>query len=252
MRYANNDLASLIDTATQALPNLQGRIGHAKQDQLSCGSAENALRIAALCAYWEQAQPEAGHHYWNSHSWSLLIWQPIYLSILAVQLARSAPCLARMGQSVSQGVVGGFCLPEHCPRKGAAQDLIRFASDELLQLIEQQLNEFNSVSAIHPKQGRLLAADCVRAALLMAQRHQSLANTQLCELEGQWMEALQLSAGSALIPVMLDDGQERLALERKVCCQYFRRTEGEYCNTCPKLKKEERLSRLREAFSLEC
>lgn len=252
MRYDSNDLASLLYTATEALPNLKGSIGHAKRDQLSCGSAENTTRIAALCAYWEMAHPEAGPHYWNSHSWSSLIWQPTYLSILAVQLTRSAPCLAKMGQSVKEGLVGGFCLPEHCPRKGATKDLMRFASDELLQFIEQQLNEFNTVSTIHPKQGRLLAADCARAALLMTQCHLSQTNDQLCELEEQWMEALGLSSGSALIPVMLDDGQEKLAVERKVCCQYFRRAEGEYCNTCPKLKKEERLCRLREAFTLEC
>ncbi len=231
---------------------MAGRIGNASVDQLSCGSADNPSRIAALCAHWEQAHPEAGHHYWNSRSWSLLIWQPIYLSMLAVQLARRAPCLAKMGQSVSVGFVSGFCLPQHCPRKGVSQDLIRFAADELRHFIEQQLGEFNSVSAIHPKQGRLLAADCARAALLLTQRCQLLPNEQLRELEGLWMEALALSAGSSLIEVSIDDGRGRLALGRKVCCQHFRRADGEFCNTCPKLKQEERLCRLREAFALEC
>jgi hypothetical protein len=54
---------------------------------------------------------------------------------------------------------------------------------------------------------------------------------------------------SALLEVRLDDGRECLALGRNVCCQHFRRDDGEFCSTCPKLKPEERQRRLREELA---
>jgi siderophore ferric iron reductase len=252
MRFDSNELVRLVETANHALPRMAGKVGSAVDGQLVCGSADNPQRIAALCAHWQQAHPEAGAHYWNIRSWTLLIWQPIYLSLLAVHLTGAAPCLAKMGQSMCDGLVGGFCLPEHCPRQGDQVQVIPYAAQQINEFVEQQLGEFNSVATIYPKMARLLAVDCVRAALLMAQRCLAMGNGQLRDLEGQWLNALALPAASSLIAVQLDDGRECLALERKVCCQHFRRGDGELCSTCPKLKQLERLVRLRAEFSLAC
>ena len=91
------------------------------------------------------------------------------------------------------------------------------------------------------------------AALLYVQNNlrETLCNTRMRVLEGMWLEALGLKDNSELICIALDDGQERLALGRKVCCQHFRRADGELCSTCPKLKQEERIARLRQELTLE-
>jgi siderophore ferric iron reductase len=250
MCHAATELARLIATTTQALPRMAGRVGEADGEQLVYGGAGNPSRIAALHAHWVAAHPEAGPHYWSVRSWSLVIWQPIYLSLLAVHLGRQAPCLAHMGQTVREGLVGGFCLPPHCPRRGREADLIRFAGEQLGEFVERQLSDFNSACQIYPKLARLLAADCARAALLWADRCEPLGNARLRDCEGLWMEALALSPGSSLIEVHTADGRECLALGRKVCCQHFRRADGDLCSTCPKLKQADRLRRLREEFAL--
>jgi hypothetical protein len=67
-----------------------GRIGPVSAYQLYCGGAGNADRLAALHAYWQQAHTQAGPHYWPTCSWTLLIWQPIYFSVLAIHLGRRA------------------------------------------------------------------------------------------------------------------------------------------------------------------
>ncbi|CRM39463.1 siderophore ferric iron reductase, family [Pseudomonas sp. 37 R 15] len=252
MCQATTDLARLINTATKALPRMAGRVGEARSGELVDGCASNPSRIAALHAHWVSAHPEAGPHYWAIHSWSLVIWQPIYLSLLAVHLSHQVPSLAKMGQTVSEGQVGGFCLPPHWPRQGRQADLIGFAAEQLCQFVDRQLSDFNSVCQIYPKMARLLAADCARAALLWVDRCQPMGNAQVRDLEGQWMEALALSPGSSLIEVQTDDGRQCLALGRKVCCQHFRRADGELCSTCPKYKQEERCQRLREEFTLQC
>jgi siderophore ferric iron reductase len=244
-------LADLIDTTNQALPRLAGEVGEPRNGQLVYGCPDNPEKIAELHGYWTTAHPEAGVHYWSIRSWSLLIWQPVYFSLLAVHLGHRAPSLTRISQTVEAGVVGGFCLPVHSPRRGRQADLIAFAAEQLGEFIESQLTDFNRVCQIYPKMARLLAADCARAALLWVNRCEPLGSSQLLDLEGQWMDALALSPGSSLIPVQTDDGRECLALGRKVCCQHFRRADGELCATCPKLKPMARLERLREESALQ-
>ncbi|WP_417778143.1 siderophore ferric iron reductase [Stutzerimonas xanthomarina] len=244
-----HDLLRLLHVAARALPGLNGEIGAAQDHQLICGSPDNAARVCALHRYWEQSHPEAGPHYWSARSWSLLIWQPIYFSLLAVHLGGRAPCLAHMGQSVIAGSVHGFRLPPHYPYGGDLRALIACASDQLQDFVETQLDEFNAVAVIYPKMARLLVADCVRAALLLAQRHEPVTDDVLLEAERHWLDALALPGGSALVPLELDDGRHCLAMGRKVCCQHFRRADGELCASCPKLARDERLKRLREAAS---
>lgn len=252
MYQANRDLAHVLDVTARTLPGIPARVGRSAADELACGAAGNPARIAALHAHLQRSFPEAGAHYWTVRTWTLLIWQPIYLSLFGVHLAERAPCLDGMGQTVCDNMVYGFCLPEHCPRSAAQDALIDFAAEQLRALVERQWQEFDAVAGIHRKLARRLQADCVLGALLMVQRQQSLANERLHRLEQRWLDALGLRGDSALIEVRLSDGRERLALERKVCCQHFRRADGDFCSTCPKLKQEERLTRLRQELSLEC
>lgn len=252
MYQANSDLAQLLDVTARTLPGIPARVGVSADDELACGAAGNQARIAALYGHLQSSFPEAGAHYWTVRTWTLLIWQPIYLSLFGVHLAERAPCLDGMGQTVCDNMVYGFCLPEHCPRRATQDGLIDFAAGQLQQLVERQWQEFDAVAGIQRKLARRLQADCVLGALLMIQRQQSLANERLQQLEGRWLDALDLRGNSSLIEVRLDDGRERLVLGRKVCCQHFRRADGQLCSTCPKLKQEERLTRLRQELSLEC
>jgi siderophore ferric iron reductase len=239
------NLPELLRIAAQALPGLEGEVGPAERHQLNCGRPGNTALVATLHSHWQQAYPEAGPHYWSARSWSLLIWQPIYLSVLAVYLCGRAPCLANMGQSMNEGSVHGFRLPAHCPYRGQPTSLIACASEQLTAFVEAQLAEFNAVTNIYPKMARLLVADCVRAALLLAQRNEPISDEALLEAERDWLGALGLPGGGALTVLDLDDGSTCLGMGRKVCCQHFRRADGELCDSCPKLDRNERLQRLR-------
>jgi siderophore ferric iron reductase len=252
MSQANPDLLFLLDVTSRTLPGLNGRVGQAAREDLSLGAAYNRAHIAALYDHWRLAHPEAGVHYWSARSWTLLVWQPIYLSLLGVHLAERAPCLAQMGQSIKDGYVAGFCLPEHCPRRAAQAQLVEFAAEQLREQLAHQLAEFQSVAVIKTKMAHRLAADYVLAALLLIQRQQRFCNTQTHALEDRWLSALDLKGDSTLIDVHLDDGRERLALGRKVCCQHFRRADGVLCSTCPKIREAERIERLRQELAVEC
>ncbi|MGG2398751.1 siderophore ferric iron reductase [Pseudomonas sp. SH1-B] len=247
-----HDLHHLLDVISRTLPGVPWRIGCAEDEQLVCGSDGNTQRIASLYQYWREAHPEAGPHYWSVRSWTYLVWQPIYLTLLSVHLAQRAPCLASLGQSLHSGVVSGFCLAEHCPWQASESELIGRAARQLDEWLRRQHAEFCQVQSIHGKLAQRLAADFVLAALLLVQRQLVLGNEQLLVLAGQWLAALGLSGGSDLITVRLDDGRDCLTLERKACCQHFRRCDGSLCSTCPKLQRDERLLRLREELALAC
>lgn len=246
------DLHHLLDVISRSLPGLQGRIGAAGADLLVCGSEGNAQRIATLYRHWRQAHPEAGPHYWTVRSWTYLVWQPIYLTLLGVHLAQRALCLSSLGQCVEGGVVSGFCLAEHSVQQAAQDQLIGLAARQLDDWLRHQHAEFCQVQNIHGKLAQRLAADYVLAALLLVQRQQNLGNQQLRALAAHWLDALGLRGASELLEVRLDDGRDCLTLERKACCQHFRRGDGELCSTCPKLRRDERLLRLREELALAC
>jgi len=55
-----------------------------------------------------------------------------------------------------------------------------------------------------------------------------------------------MSGASGLLAVPLAEGGTRLGLQRKACCQHFRRADGELCDSCPKLPLAERERRLRK------
>lgn len=246
------DLHNLLDVISHSLPGLQVRIGAADADQLVCGSEGNPQRIATLYQHWRQAHPEAGPHYWTVRSWTYLVWQPVYLTVLSVHLAQRMPCLSSLAQTVQNGVVSGFCLPEHCPQQAAQEALISLAASQLERLLRRQHAEFCQVQNIHGKLAQRLAADYVLAALLQVQRQLTLDNSQLRALAARWLEALGLRGSSDLLEVRLEDGRDCLSLERKACCQHFRRCDGELCSTCPKLRRDERLLRLREELAQAC
>ena len=253
MYSSPSDLTQLLNAANQVIPRLQGRVGDAQQEHLRCGSPDNPQRLERLYHYWQQQHPEAGRHYWAVRSWTLLIWQPIYLSVLAVHLQGRAPALAQMGQLLNDsGFVGGFCLPAHSPQRGAVPELIRFAATQVQTVVEAQLDEFNQVASIYPKLARLLAADCAGAALLLAQRQLKHSNNQLRDLEHTWLDALQLTSRSCLEGLIASDGDEHLSLLRRACCQDFRCADGELCDSCPKLKPAERLARLQAELATAC
>jgi len=103
-------LGSLLLRLRRVLPGLDGRVGAPRADELTL---EHPQSVARLLAHWRAACPEAGRHYWAARCWTLLVWQPIYLQVLAVRLAGQAPCLDGLAQGVEQGFVAGFCLPDH-------------------------------------------------------------------------------------------------------------------------------------------
>lgn len=244
-------LQPVMDCLQRALPGLSVQAGSVASERgqiMTCDMPQPTVH--ELVAYLRQAHPEAGPHYWSARAYSLLVWQPAYAAVLSVHLAGTLPQLQGIGQTYHNGFVWGMTLPATTPYSASLDAMIPKAGRMIAQTAHVLAGSLAHDISIHPKFAARLLADCLMAALLIVQRQRpDLHNTIIRDRSQQWLEAASLPGCSGVIPIRLDDGRERLALERRVCCQHFRRHDGGLCSTCPKLKPEERLRMIKQELA---
>ena len=109
----NRDLDDLLDLTGRLVPGLSGQVAPAAGPGIRPG-ADNAQAIARLRDVWGQRYPEAGPHYLALRCWGLLIWQPVYLSVIAAHRSAIVPDLSSMTQPVPDyGFIIGYTLDRH-------------------------------------------------------------------------------------------------------------------------------------------
>ncbi len=234
--------------------------------------ADNQGFIASLYQAVEHASPEAGRFYWAAQSWNMLTWQPIILTLASVSLFNLAPDFSRIGIRRQGEIVTGLSLAENLFGDSADIRIDKEHTDAshavaryLKSFLEHGLNEFSTHYPINRNLARRLFADRVLSTLLLLQSISSqsvatatqpysrLLNTQTEALAEFWLQALGLEGASALMRIPFQDNAfpegERLALNRKGCCQHFRKADGDVCASCPKNKMPERIRLIQESWN---
>lgn len=245
----NADLARVLKLAARIAPSLRGEQGDALLPGALRHGDDAAARpgpLRALCRHWAQAYPEAGAHYVALRCWGLAIWQPVYLSVIAAHLDTHVPRLDGLVQPVMDGFPSGFQLPAHVPMRAAAlSSRIHLAAGELRGLCQSMRAALTSLVALNARAADRLQAECVLGALLLVHRSApGLDEAEVLALGENWLAQLGIAGGCGFFAYRARDGTPALALDRKVCCHYFRRHDGEKCSTCPKLPLDKRIARL--------
>lgn len=236
-------LTRLVDAAARVLPGWLGTLqAQAQPPWFAPGAAE----LAALHSHLAQRYPEAGAHYWALRGWGLLIWQPVYLSVIGVHLCGLCPRSHALLQQPADGDLDDYVLADEVPFEGDESACLRPAAAQLAEGCEALLCAWREETALHPKAARRTLADSTLTALLAVQRHERRAGSA-CEARvqqrgAQWLAALGMAGESGYFRCQDATGAERLALDRKVCCLHFRRHDGERCSTCPKRPLQERIA----------
>jgi siderophore ferric iron reductase len=249
---ADRTLEDMLRLAARLVPGLNGVLAsttetsRARPAWSASGSAEgNRAALDALLAHWAGNYPEAGRPYWASRCWGILIWQPLYLSVIGVHAAAASLSLANIVQPVAQGWTCEVCIADHAPAQGDTSTLIAHAAHEIRTCCTQMHDELMPVIRLNPTAVRGTEADVVLAALLAARKvRPEWSDACVLELGEQWLAALGLEGQGGFFPFARTDGSCGLALERQTCCYHYRRRDGELCNTCPRLSKHERIVRL--------
>jgi siderophore ferric iron reductase len=240
-------LAELIARIAGGQPALAGRIGPAAAGELVAGG--DPAPMAALVDGWRQRHPEAGPLYWASRCWTLIIWQPLYLAVWAVHGSGAVPRLGTLAQRVRGGMVAGYALEAHEPETLPVAAAIRCAADEAGTVAARLYDDLTKQVRLHPKMASRLQADSLLSALLAVARARPDWDADHTVALGEaWLDAMRLAGHSGVMTFDLPGGGRGLGLARKVCCQHFRRADGELCASCPKLEPEQRLLRLQEEW----
>jgi siderophore ferric iron reductase len=261
---ANRALENLLRLAARLVPGLRGVVAEQAAPPGMSGAQEpvhvcpaprardssdegggNRTALDALLAHWSNAYPEAGRAYWSSRCWGILIWQPVYLSVIGVHAAHRALSLAHLAQPIADGWTREVRLPDHAPVTGSTSALITLAAREISVCCAQMADELTPVIRLNPAAARATLADVVLAALLAMSKARPDWDHAHIEARGrQWLAALDIRGCGGYFAFERSDGSRALALERQTCCYHYRRRDGEMCSTCPRLAKHERVVRL--------
>ena len=255
---ANRALEDILRLAARLVPGLQGVVSPPAdasratpgRDRLHVYPAPrpdegNRAALDALLAYWSRAWPEAGRAYWASRCWGILIWQPVYLSVIGVHAAQRALSLAQVAQPIADGWTREVRVPDHAPQTGDTEALIAYAAREIAAFCAQIHRDLTPVIRVNPATAHGTQAHVMLAALLAARKvRPEWSHAHVQALGRQWLAALDIEGGGGYFVFERSNGSCALALERQTCCYHYRRRDGEMCSTCPRLAKHERIVRL--------
>lgn len=203
-----------------------------------------AVNIERLHTYLSTQYPEAGARYWRSRGWGLLIWQPIYLAIIAAHKCQMILPLNDMGQSfpvsgIPSGVLFSGCQFE----QGQLDDCVQRMAEDLM-IGCRKVYRCWSGAGLTQKNADRVVADCVLSALLMVYPQRVEKAEALGDL---WLATMGLQGAAGFIRYKNPAGQPRLALHKKNCCfRYLCQGRGP-CDVCPRQTMGERLRRLNQA-----
>lgn len=237
-------LAELCRKLLPALPVDQGSL-----------SASNVMVLArahdgqleALVAALATHHPEAGRHYWSVRAWNLLMWQPVLVTLLATEVMSRPVDLLQLGQKCQGTVVAGMVLGDEVLPSGVLSR--SEVAAHLREVSEVALKDLGRVIRINSALARRLLADRMLSTLLRIRPLLAdSSHARACSLAEHWLRAAGLKGASALMEFELQDRSSALALERKGCCQHFRRQDGCLCKTCPRQSKTTRIKRLQEEW----
>jgi siderophore ferric iron reductase len=233
-------LSRLRDEVNELIPECAIYVGSASPVWSEVGAA-HAQR---LHRYLSLRYPEAGHRYWRSRGWGLLIWQPIYLAIIAAHKCQLILPINEMGQHVPISGIPSGVLFRHCRFKHKPlQDCVQRMAEDLI-IGCRKMYSYWSVSGLTRKNADRVVADCVLSALLMVypQRVEKVET-----LGNLWLSTMGLHGAAELIRYRNSSGELRLALHKKNCCFRYLCHGCSPCDVCPRMTMNERLKRLNQA-----
>jgi len=196
--------------------------------------------------------PDAGQPFYAVRLWTNLMWQPAYLSVIAVHLHGALPAVTTLAQSRQNLDVDGYRLAAGPQVEGDTEELIAMAGRDLRAMGDTVLAEINDLTKLKRLTAQRLLADRI-LGLMVRLRHfrpeiSLEGQYRYCEL---WLSAMGLEGQGGLETLNLPDGQQVAIMARKGCCLDYLAFPERYCASCPKLDDDVRRARERTNIMAE-
>lgn len=196
--------------------------------------------------------PEAGQPFYAVRLWTNLMWQPAYLSVIAVHLHGALPAVTTLAQARQNLDVNGYRLAPGPQIEGSTEELIARAGRDLRAMGDRVLDEINAVTKLKRTPALRLLADRMLGLMVRLKHFRpdiSMAEQyRYCDL---WLSAMGLEGQGGLETLDLPDGQQVAIMARKGCCLDYLAFPERYCASCPKLSDDERRHRERTNIMAE-
>ena len=208
--------------------------------------------IEVLLNHYRKAQPKAGHEYWATRVWTLIIWQPIYLSLYSVHMMEQSFNLATLQQRVEQASVYGYSIETSINNNDKFQNpatTFQLMTQGLKNLVDELYESINKLMPLNKANSYGLIADTIMHALLAFKNITPLFNDQtLILMAEQWCQALGLvnRKGLFLSELKLIDihsQQSQLMIKRKSCCRHYLIDPDDLCSSCSRQCWQTRIKR---------
>ncbi|WP_297103335.1 siderophore ferric iron reductase [uncultured Devosia sp.] len=196
--------------------------------------------------------PEAGQPFHAVRLWTNLMWQPAYLSVIAVHLHGALPAVTTLAQARQNLDVNGYRLAPGPQMEGSTEELIARAGRDLRAMGDSVLDEINAVTKLKQTPALRLLADRMLGLMVRLKHFRpeiSMAEQyRYCDL---WLSAMGLEGQGGLETLDLPNGQQVAIMARKGCCLDYLAFPERYCASCPKLSDDERRNRERTNIMAE-
>lgn len=229
-------LSHLKDEVNELIPECAIQVGY----ESPAWSDVSVINIERLHHYLKLQYPEAGPRYWSARSWGLLIWQPIYLAVIAAHRCGVVLPLSEMGQVFPQSGIPSGVLFRRC--QFSEREIPECTQQMAMKLLMGCRNIYAvwNLVGLTRKNAERVVADCVLSALLMVYPSQ----VDAAETYGNlWLSAMGLQGAAGFIRYNNSAGEPRLALDKKNCCFRYLCNGRSPCDVCPRQTLGERLQR---------
>ena len=236
-------LTRFIALAGSATGFLKGAPGGHLPGWYSLGQ-DNKAFLEGLHERLAVSYPEAGQPFHAVRLWTNLMWQPAYLSVIAVHLHGALPAVTTLSQARQNLDVNGYRLAPGPQLEGSTDELIAKAGRDLRAMGDAVLAEINGVTKLKRTPALRLLADRMLGLMVRLKHFRPEIGVaeqyRCCEL---WQAAMGLEGHGGLETLDLPDGEQVAIMARKGCCLDYRAFPGRYCASCPKLDDYERRNR---------
>jgi len=235
-------LSRLKDEVNELIPECAIQVG----SESPAWNNINAVNVERLRNYLSRQYPEAGARYWRTSGWRLLIWQPIYLAVIAAHKCQVILPLNEMGQDFPpSGVPSGVLFGCGQIENGQINDCIQQMAEGLIHGCHDVYARWQG-PGLTQKSANCVIADCVLSALLLVYPEQVDA---VEDLGDQWLTTMGLLGSASFIRYENRMGETRLALNKKNCCFKYLCHGRVPCDVCPRQTMDVRIQRLSEALT---
>lgn len=208
-------------------------------------SSASHQEVLSLYQYWKQHYPEAGAIYWQTRTWTMLVWQPVTIALVTTYYVEHVPPISTMKQALNldTGVVSQFDFAKGDWQSGDQHQRQIIAAKELKLLLKELAGQLDSVCRMSPATQEKLLADTIMEMLLRGLKYmvsqqllspEHLHPTFAHELQ-HWHEALSLPLTRFGRLDVTSEGEH--FIQRRACCMHYRRADGDYCQGCPHTPK---------------